>query len=144
MRSINRVVLCGNLGRDAEVKFTQSGIDRTTFSLATTHGWKVGDEWKNEVSWHNIIAWRIKDHKDSALLKKGNMFYVEGRVQNRSYDDKDGNKRFVSEVIAETIMFAGKPSGSGPRDEDAPPERSHSGAGAQQQDNAITDEGVPF
>ena len=119
-RSLNKAMLIGNLGRDAETKFTQSGVARTTFSIATSRRWKDRgtDEWKEETDWHNVVLWRMENLAN--YLTKGKTVYVEGRLQTRSYDDKDGNKRYVVEVVAEqVILLGGKedgPQGRGSRD----------------------------
>jgi single-strand DNA-binding protein len=106
-RSVNRVILLGNLGRDAETKFTTSGIARTTFSIATTRRLKDSQtgEWKDETDWHNIVLWRSENIAN--YLTKGKQVYVEGRLQTRSYDDKDGNKRYTTEVVADDVILLG-------------------------------------
>jgi single-strand DNA-binding protein len=104
-RSVNKVILVGNLGKDAETKFTPSGVARTTFTVATNRRIKdqqTGD-WKDEVDWHNIVLWRSENVAN--YLLKGKQVYVEGRLSTRSYDDKDGNKRWVTEVVAEEVIL---------------------------------------
>ncbi len=116
-RSVNKVILLGNLGRDAETKFTPSGIAKTTFSVATS--WRAKDpqtgEWKDHTDWHNIVLWRAE--KLAEYLTKGTKVYVEGRLQTRSWDDKDGNKRYMTEIVADDVILAGGrgdgPSGGG-------------------------------
>jgi single-strand DNA-binding protein len=116
-RSVNKVILVGNLGRDAETKFTPSGVARTTFSIATTRRFKdqqTGD-WKDITDWHNIVLWRSENVAN--YLTKGKQVYVEGRLESRSYDDKDGNKRYVTDVVCEEVILLGgrgdAPSGGG-------------------------------
>ncbi len=106
-RSVNKVFLLGNLGRDAETKFTPSGIARTTFSIATTRRIKDNQtgEWKDETDWHNVVLWRSENIAN--YLTKGKQVHIEGRLQTRSYDDKDGNKKYVTEVVAEELMLLG-------------------------------------
>lgn len=104
-RSVNKVILVGNLGKDAETKFTPSGVARTMFTVATNRRFKdqqTGD-WKDEVDWHNVILWRSENVAN--YLLKGKQVYVEGRLSTRSYDDKDGNKRWVTEVVAEEVIL---------------------------------------
>lgn len=116
-RSVNKVILLGNLGRDAETKFTPSGIAKTTFSVATS--WRAKDpqtgEWKEHTDWHNVVLWRSENLAN--YLTKGTKVYVEGRLQTRSWDDKDGNKRYMTEVVADDVILAGgrgdAPSGGG-------------------------------
>jgi single-strand DNA-binding protein len=111
-RSVNKVILVGHLGRDAETRFTPSGQARTNFSIATSRRWKDQQtgEWKEETDWHNIILWRSENLAN--YLTKGKQVYVEGRLQTRSYDDKDGNKRYTTEVVADdVILLSGRGTG---------------------------------
>src|SRR3982751_6469179 len=106
-RSVNKVILVGNLGKDADTKFTPSGVAKTTFSVATSRRWKdqqTGD-WKEETDWHNVVLWRAENLAN--YLTKGKQVYVEGRLRTRSYDDKDGNKRYVTEVMADDVLLLG-------------------------------------
>lgn len=106
-RTVNKVILLGRLGKDAETKFTPSGAARTQFSIATNRRWKdqqTGD-WKEETDWHNIVLWRSENVAN--YLQKGTQVYVEGRLSTRSYDDKDGNKRYVTEVVADELVLLG-------------------------------------
>ncbi|MCW5978074.1 MAG: single-stranded DNA-binding protein [Bryobacteraceae bacterium] len=106
-RSVNKVILLGNLGRDAETKFTPSGAARTTFAVATSRRWKDQQtgEWKEETDWHNVVLWRRENLAN--YLTKGQQVYLEGRLQTRSYDDKDGNKRYMTEVVADDVILVG-------------------------------------
>lgn len=106
MRSVNKVILVGNIGRDAETKFTPSGSAVTNFSLATSRRWKdQGGEWKEETDWHNVQLWKAE--KLAEYLKKGTSVYVEGRLRHRSYEDKDGQKRYVTEIVADDVILLG-------------------------------------
>ena len=106
-RSVNKVMLIGNLGRDAETKFTPSGVAATRFSVATSRRWKdkESDEWKEDTNWTNVVLWRAENLAN--YLLKGKQVYVEGRLQTRSYDDKDGKKVYATEVIAEEVVLLG-------------------------------------
>lgn len=106
-RSVNKVILVGNLGKDAETKFTPGGVARTTFSVATTRRYKDQQtgEWKDETEWHNVALWRSENLAN--YLTKGKQVYVEGRLRSYSYEDKDGNKRYNTEVVAEEIILLG-------------------------------------
>lgn len=106
-RSVNKVILVGNLGRDAETKFTPSGAAVTKFAVATTRSWKdqQSNEWKEETNWTNVVVWRQENLAN--YLTKGKQVYVEGRLQTRSYDDKDGKKVYTTEVIAEDVILLG-------------------------------------
>lgn len=106
-RSVNKVILVGNLGKDAETKFTQGGIARTTFPIATTRRWKdqQSGEWKEETDWHNVVLWRGENVAN--YLTKGKQVYVEGRLQSRSYEDKDGKKVWFTEVVSDDLILLG-------------------------------------
>jgi single-strand DNA-binding protein len=106
-RSVNKVILLGNLGRDAETKFTPSGTSVTRFAVATSRSWKdqQTNEWKEETNWTNVVLWRQENLAN--YLTKGQKVYVEGRLQTRSYDDKDGKKVYATEVVAEEVILVG-------------------------------------
>lgn len=110
---MNKVILIGRLGKDAEVKWTPSGVSVTRFSLATSEKWKdkTSGEWKEETEWHNVTQWRAENLAQH--LTKGKMVAVEGKIKTRSYDDKDGQKRYSTEVVAEKVEFVGDRSDSG-------------------------------
>lgn len=102
--SLNKIMLIGNLGRDAETRFTTNNLSVTNFSIATTRGFKDKDgNWQNETTWHNVTGFNLSDYyKDN--LRKGKKFYIEGRISKRDYNDKDGNKRTSTDVIAEKLI----------------------------------------
>ena len=102
--SLNKLMLIGNLGRDAETRFTTNNVSVTNFSIATTNSYKDKDgNWQNETTWHNVTSFNLSDYfKDN--LKKGKKFYVEGRITKREYTDKDGNKRTSTDVISEKLI----------------------------------------
>ena len=97
-------MLIGNLGRDAETRFTTNNVSVTNFSLATTNSYKDKEgNWQNETTWHNVTSFNLSDFfKDN--LKKGKKFYVEGRITKREYNDKDGNKRTSTDVVSEKLI----------------------------------------
>ena len=158
-RSVNKVILIGHLGRDAETKFTPGGAAVTRFSVATNRRWKDKDsgEWKEETDWSNVVLWRSENLAN--YLTKGKQVYVEGRLQTRSYEDKDGKKVYATEVVAEDVILLGGQGGGGgrPPDDDFGQQavsRPRSTASrqpapaAQQEDQfggqGITDDDVPF
>ncbi|MCH7965436.1 MAG: single-stranded DNA-binding protein [Bacteroidetes bacterium] len=102
--SLNKVMLIGNLGRDAETRFTTNNLSVTNFSIATTRSFKDKEgNWQNETTWHNLTGFNLSDYyKDN--LKKGKKFYIEGRISKRDYNDKDGNKRTSTDVIVERLI----------------------------------------
>jgi len=106
--SVNKAILIGNLGVDPELRYTPSGKAVTTFRLATTDRWKGDDgQQKESTVWHNIVAWGRQAEVMKEYLSKGRQVYIEGRIQNRSYDDKEGNKRYISEVVVQNFQFLG-------------------------------------
>lgn len=156
-RSINKVMLLGHLGKDAETKFTPNGVSRSTFTIATNRRWKdqQSGEWKEETEWHNVILWRGENLAN--YLLKGKQVYVEGRLQTRSYEDKDGQKRYFTEVVADDLILLGGKGDSGggaPSDFDRPVSMPRSAQRSQSASNSappaddfnqgITDDDVPF
>ena len=112
-RSVNKVILVGHLGRDAETKFTPGGVALTTFSVATSRRWKdqQSGEWKEETDWSNVTLWRSENLAN--YLTKGKQVYVEGRLQTRSYEDKDGKKVYRTDVVADDVILLGGAGGAG-------------------------------
>ncbi len=111
-RSVNKVILIGNLGRDAETAYTASQIAVTKFSVATSRRWKdqsTGD-WKEETDWTRVVLWRGENV--APYLLKGTQVYVEGRLQTRSYDDKDGKKVWATDVVADEVILLGSRGGA--------------------------------
>jgi len=108
--SVNKVILVGRLGKDPEVKYTQGGTPVARFSLATDETWKdQGGEKQQRTEWHNIVAWSKLAEICGQYLTKGRLIYLEGRLQTRSWEDKDGNKRSTTEVRADNmVMLSGK------------------------------------
>ena len=102
--SMNKIQLIGNLGKDAETRFTTNNVSVTTFGLATTSRIKSKDgNWTNETTWHNVVAFSLSDYIKN-ILKKGKKFYVEGRISKRDFMDKDGVKRYSVDVVADLII----------------------------------------
>jgi single-strand DNA-binding protein len=100
-RSVNKVILLGNIGKDAETKFTPSGISVSKFSLATGRRSKdlQTGEWKDITDWHNVVMWRTENVAN--YLLKGKQIYLEGRIETRSYEDREGQKKYITEVVCE-------------------------------------------
>ena len=106
--SVNKAILVGNLGRDPELRYTASGTAVCTFSIATSERYKNRDGQQQEkTEWHNIVAWRQLAEICGKYLHKGKQVYIEGKIQNRSYDDRDGNKRYISEIVADQMQMLG-------------------------------------
>ncbi len=153
-RSVNKVILLGHLGKDAETRFTTGGAARTTFSVATNRRWKDQQtgEWKEETDWHNVVLWRQENVAN--YLTKGKQVYVEGRLQTRSYEDKDGKKVYSTEVVADDVLLLGSRGGeTAGQDESqsqpvsSPRAAQPSAARAPEEaapDLNVTDDDVPF
>jgi single-strand DNA-binding protein len=153
-RSVNKVILIGHLGRDAETKFTPSGVAMTKFSVATNRRWKDQQtgEWKEETDWANVVLWRQENLAN--YLTKGKQIYVEGRLQTRSWDDKDGKKQYMTEVVAVEVILLGGRGGEGGQEagpqpvsmpRSAPRPQPAASAGDEMgADQGITDDDVPF
>jgi single-strand DNA-binding protein len=158
-RSVNKVILLGHLGKDAETKFTPNGVARSTFTLATNRRWqdKSTNEWKEITDWHNIVLWRSENLTN--YLQKGKQVYVEGRIENRSWEDKEGQKRYITEIVCEELILLGGRGDSGggsgggdysqqpvsmPRSAQRPPAAAPSPAAPDDFNQGITDDDVPF
>ncbi|NCU33294.1 MAG: single-stranded DNA-binding protein [Candidatus Moranbacteria bacterium] len=120
MAGLNKVILIGNLGRDPEVMTFENGVKKASFSLATTESYRDKEgNWVDVTDWHNVVLWRWMAEKN---LIKGDQIYIEGKLKTRSYDDKDGNKRYITEVVADRVLkLSGRREQSGPMQE-IPPE----------------------
>lgn len=116
MRSVNKVILIGHLGRDPEKKYTSAETPRaiTKFSLATNESWNDRDGNRQErTEWHRVVVWGRLAEVCADYLSKGRQVYVEGRLQTRSWDDDQGNKRYMTEVVADNLVFLGRGEGGG-------------------------------
>lgn len=114
MAGVNKVILIGNLGKDPELKYLEGNIARASFSLATTEAFK--DKSGNRIEhteWHNIVMWRTNAENAEKLLKKGTMIYVEGKISTRQWTDKEGHKRNLTEIIADTFRILQKRDNQG-------------------------------
>ena len=112
--SLNKVMLIGNLGKDPELRFTPSGRAVARFSLATSEQWTTPEGQKQErTEWHNVVVWGKQAESCGQYLSKGRQVYVEGSVRSRQYDDKEGQKRYITEVIAQRVQFLGGGRGDG-------------------------------
>ena len=128
-RSVNKVILIGNLGKDPELRYTSGGVAVTTFSLATNESWKDPEgNTQERTQWHNVVAWRKLAEICGEYLKKGSKLYLEGRIQYRNYDDKNGVKRSVTEVVMdEMVMLDSRGGSAAPSSATLPPQEEPSG-----------------
>ncbi len=156
-KSVNKVTLLGNLGKDPEVKYTPSGTAIATLSIATNYRTKdkTSGEWQDHTEWHRVVCWERLAEIAGEYLKKGRSVYIEGRLQTRSWDDKEsGQKKFMTEVIANDLVLlgggregAGDDSGgrsrgasaSGNNFDQSAPAPEHAAASTP-----ISDEDIPF
>ena len=108
---INKVILLGNVGRDPEVRYLDNGVVVTKFPLATSETYtnKSGDKVTN-TEWHNVVLWRKLAEVAEKWVKKGTPLYIEGKIRSRSYEDKDGNKRYITEIVADNMQMLGRKS----------------------------------
>jgi single-strand DNA-binding protein len=125
MASVNKVILIGNLGRDPELRYTGSGQPVANFTMATTENWtnKSGER-EQRTEWHRIVAWGRLAEICGEHLAKGKQVYVEGRLQTREWEDREGNKRRTTEITAQQVLMMGRRGEAGgmPADEGSPPE----------------------
>ena len=114
-KSVNKVILLGNLGKDPEVKYTPSGTPVAKLTLATNERFKDKDgQWQDRTEWHNVVVWQRLAEIAGEYLKKGSKVYIEGRLQTRSWDDKQTNqKRYMTEVVANDLVLLGGRSEAG-------------------------------
>lgn len=111
--SVNKVILVGNVGKDPEVRYLDNDVAVANFTLATTErGFtsRDGQTIPDRTEWHNIVAWRGLAKLAENYIKKGTQIYIEGKIRNRSYDDKDGIKRYITEIFADNIQLLGRKS----------------------------------
>jgi single-strand DNA-binding protein len=139
-KSVNEVILIGNVGKDPEVKYTPSGVPVAKFSLATNERFKnKSGEWQERTEWHNLIAWQRLAEIVGEYVHKGDKLYVEGRLQTSSWEDRQsGEKKYKTEVVAQDVVLLG---GNGNvREGEGAPHR-HAPDHVEQ---SITDEDIPF
>lgn len=146
MGSVNKVILVGNLGRDAELRYTPGGAAVATLNLATTEVWNDRNQQRQEkTEWHRVVLWGKQAESLQEYLTKGKQIYVEGRLQTRQWDDKDGNKKYTTEIKADRItLLGGGSGGGGSRSSD----RGGAQTGGSHMDEPpmepLTDDDIPF
>ncbi|MBW1788038.1 MAG: single-stranded DNA-binding protein [Deltaproteobacteria bacterium] len=142
MAGVNKVILLGNLGAEPEVRYTASGAAMATFRIATTEQWTTKDGEKAErTEWHRIVAWRRLGEICGEYLHKGSQVYIEGKLQTRSWEDREGVKRYTTEVVAQTMQMLGGRQGGRDRD-------SKAGSGQEdypvEEPMSVPDDDIPF
>jgi single-strand DNA-binding protein len=148
MGSVNKVILVGNLGRDAELRYTPGGAAVATLNMATTEVWndKSGQR-QEKTEWHRVVLWGKTAESLSEYLTKGKQIYVEGRLQTRQWDDKDGNKRYTTEIRSDRVVLLGGGGGRGGQAQSG--ERGGSGGSdlggpGPEGSTPLTDDDIPF
>jgi len=142
-KSVNKVILIGNVGRGPEVKFTPSGTPVAKFSLATSERSKdKSGEWEDRTEWHNIVAWQRLAEVVGEYVKKGSKVYIEGRLQTSSWDDKQsGEKKYRTEVVAGEMLLLDGRGESRSQDE---PQQHRQAVAVPDAGSEITDDDIPF
>lgn len=145
-RGINKVILIGNLGNDPDVRYTQGGAAVANISLATTDSWKDREsgEQQERTEWHRIVFFGRLAEIVSEYLRKGSQVYVEGRLQTRKWQDKDGNDRYTTEIVANEMQMLGSRGGAGGSDQPAPPSDRPQSPGSPKSDGDFVDDDIPF
>ncbi len=139
---VNRAILVGRLGRDPEMRHTTSGTPVVNFSVATDESWKdQNGERQRRTEWHNIVVWSKLAEICNQYLTKGRLVYIEGRIQRREWDDRDGNKRHTTEIVASNMQILGSRSEEGEAGEHEP---VAAGEKSENMGAGITDDDIPF
>jgi single-strand DNA-binding protein len=142
MGSVNKVILVGNLGRDAELRYTPGGAAVATINMATTEVWndKAGQR-QEKTEWHRVVLWGKQAESLKEYLTKGKQIYVEGRLQTRQWDDKDGNKRYTTEIRGDRVVLL---SGGGRASSMSRDEGMAAPSGPIESSEPLTDDDIPF
>ncbi len=140
-RGINKAIIVGNLGADPEVRSTQSGTTVTTINVATSESWRDKNTGENreQTEWHRIVLWGKLGEIAGEYLRKGSQVYIEGKIQTRKWQDKDGQDRYTTEIKANEMQMLGGRGGSVPLNDNG-----GSGMGGQSNAPAVVDEAAPF
>ena len=154
-RGINKVILIGNLGQDPESRTTPGGTTVTNIRIATSESWrdKQSGEMKEQTEWHTVVLWSRLGEIAAEYLKKGSQVYIEGRLQTRKWQDKSGNDRYTTEIVAGEMQMMGGRGGGGAHQEtrdrrdpgaDTPPQAAPAGGAAPGGTSADFDDDIPF
>ena len=142
MRGVNKVILIGNLGRDPEIRYTRDGTAVANLNIATSDSWNDAQGQRQErTEWHRVVAWGKLAEIAKEYLSKGRQVYIEGRLQTRSWEDKDGNKRYTTEVKTDQMVMLGGRGGDGSSRDSVPPPAAED---FSREPFQATDEDVPF
>ncbi|HYS43612.1 MAG TPA: single-stranded DNA-binding protein [Geobacteraceae bacterium] len=146
MASLNKVMLIGNLGKDPEVRYTAAGTAVASFSLATSEKYKnKSGEWEEKTEWHNVTLWARLAEIAGEYLAKGKTVYIEGRLQTRKWQDRDGKDRYTTEIVGEKMqMLSGKSEGGGRQNGGRSENQSQSQETAYEEPTFNPDDDIPF
>lgn len=150
---INKVILIGNLGRDPEIRHLENGSSVGKFPVATNESYRdKNGEWQTITEWHDVVVWRALAERAGKMLKKGSLVYVDGKLTHRKYQDKDGNDRYITEVVANTFRSLDRRESSGSYGSNFPSDNTNvSGSSFELEkkqevieDDNETDDDLPF
>lgn len=143
--SVNKVILVGNLGKDPDLRYTASGTAVCNFSIATTESYKDRDGNKQEkTEWHSIVAWRQLAEICGKYLVKGKQVYIEGKLQTRKWEDRDGNTRYTTEVVADQMQMLGRVGDSPAQQREQPAQSQQEAPSQPEQPSFNPDDDIPF
>jgi single-strand DNA-binding protein len=146
MGTVNKAIVVGNLGRDAEIRYTSGGAAVSTLSIATTDVWtdRTSGQRQERTEWHRVVLWGKQAESLKDYLLKGRTIYVEGRLQTRQWDDRDGNKRYTTEIRADrVVLLGGGRAGGGGGGEDFG-DRDTAPTGQAPAPPELTEDDIPF
>ena len=148
---INKVTLVGHLGKDPEVRHLESGATVASFSLATSENYKdKSDQWQSLTEWHNIVAWRYLAQSAEKNLKKGSLVYIEGKISTRKWQDKEGNDRYTTDIVAQVLKpldkrnNEGGPNAIGANDEKSFPKFDTAAPETSSNSMKVSEDDLPF
>jgi len=143
--SVNKVILVGNVGKDPEVRYLENGVAVAKFPLATSDNYKnKSGERVSNTEWHNIVAWRGLAEIAEKYVKKGNQLFIEGKLVSRSWDDKEGNKRYITEVIVNNMQMLDKRNQSSDNQSSTVNEEPKTETVNKNNDAATNEDDLPF
>jgi len=126
--NVNKAIIIGNLGGDPELRYTSNNVAVVNFTVATNERWQKDGVWDERTEWHRVVAWGNLAEICNKMLRKGSQVYIEGRIQTRSWEDQTGQKRYITEIVAnEMVNLSGRAAGEAPPAGEGP-EAGHPGA----------------
>src|SRR5476651_2085762 len=139
MSGINKVILVGHLGKDPEVRYLEGGVSVASFPLATTETFNKDGRKIEQTEWHNIVLWRSLADVAAKFLQKGKLVYIEGKLRTRSFEDKEGVKRYTTEIVAENFTMLGRKTDF---EGDGAPKQALKSSGLT--DGNVVDDNIPY